>query len=263
MTVMIIAVVALTAISLVFTTHAQRTAPETLLQGQSHGLLRLFDVSGESNVPEWYSAITLGLSSVLLLVIGLVKKGERDRFAWYWLFMSIVFCFLSLDEAACIHEGVGSLMSNSVKTGGALSYGWVIPWGLFTLGFAFLYFRFLAALPRRTAVLMVISGAIYVGGALGFELLEGYLDEKLGALSMTEVLVRAGEELLEMGGILLFNFTLLRYIETQIGPILIGLGKFSAGKMPEAPPVGSLGDSLRRGPRRRRNPDGRSRVDHR
>ncbi len=213
MTVMIIAVVFLHIMSLTLTTNAQRTAPETLLQGQSHGLLRLFDVSGESNIPEWYSVITLGFSSVLLLVIGLLKKGEHDRFTPYWLFMSFVFFFLSLDEGACIHEGVSSFMSTHAKTSGALSYGWVIPWGIFTLAFAFFYIRFLLALPRKTAVLMVIAGAIYVGGALGMEFVEGALDQSIGALSMTEVIMRDLEEWGEMGGILLFNYTLLSYLK--------------------------------------------------
>jgi hypothetical protein len=213
MTVMIIAVVFLHVMSLTQTINAQRTAPETLLQGQSHGLLRLFDVSGESNVPEWYSVITLGFSSVLLAVIGFIKKGEHDRFAPYWLFMAFVFFFLSLDEGACIHEGVSSFMSTHVKTEGALSYGWVIPWGIFTLGFAFFYIRFLLALPRKTAVLMVIAGAIYVGGALGMEFVEGVLDQKYGALSLIEVLMRDLEEWGEMGGILLFNYTLLSYLK--------------------------------------------------
>jgi hypothetical protein len=262
MTVMFVAVVLLTAISLVITTNAVRTAPETLLQGQSHGLLRLFDVSGESNIPEWYSAATLALSSVLLLVIGLAKKGEHDRFASYWLFMSFVFFFLSLDEAACIHEAVGSIMSKSVKTGGVLSYGWIIPWGLFTLGFALLYLRFLASLPRKTAVLMVIAGMIYVGGAVGFEMLEGYLDEKLGAQSMTEVFVRAGEELLEMGGILLFNFTLLTYLKEQIGPLLVALGRSPSGELPKHAEIAPQPGMVRKSWRRRRNPAGRSRVDH-
>ncbi len=220
---MIVAVIFLHIMSLIVTVHAQQTVPETLLEGQEHGFLRMFDVSAEANIPTWYSDLTLGLSSVLLLVIGLVKKGENDRFAWYWLFMSIVFCFLSMDEASCIHEAVGSLMSKHVKTEGVLSYGWVIPWGLATLAFAAMYIRFLLALPRKIAILMVIAGAIYVGGALGMEFVEGVLDEKLGVLSLTEVLMRDLEEWGEMGGILLFNYTLLTYLKDHVGPIRFSL----------------------------------------
>ena len=259
MTVMIVAVVLLHAMSLMQTINAQRYAPETLLQGQSHGLLRMFDVSGESNVPEWYSVITLAFSSVLLIIIGLNRKELHDKFARYWLFMGFVFAFLSLDEGACIHEGVGSLMSAHVKTGGALSYGWVIPWGIFTIGFALLYVRFLLSLPRKTAVLMVIAGAIYVGGALGMELVEGVLDEKFGALSLTEVIMRDIEEWGEMGGILLFNYTLLSYLKDQVGPVMISLGVSpSATAIRVAPTAGR--SRVRKSWRRRLTPGGQSRA---
>ena len=233
MTIMIVAVVFLHIMSLAVTIHAQQTAPETLLEGQEHGLLRMFDVSTEANLPTWYSDITLGFSSVLLLVIGLVKKGEHDRFAWSWLFMSIVFCFLSMDEASSIHEGVGSFMSTHVKNSGVATYGWMIPWGIFTLGFALVYTRFLLALPRKTAVLMVIAGAIYVGGALsggvggefGTKVLEGVLGQKFGSLSLMDVVMHDVGEWGEMGGVLLFNYTLLTYLKDHIGPVIVSLGR--------------------------------------
>jgi hypothetical protein len=235
MTIMIVAVVFLHIMSLALTIHTQQTSPETLLMGREHGLLRMFDVSTEANLPTWYSDITLGFSSVLLLVIGLVKKGEHDRFAWYWLFMSLVFCFLSIDEASSIHEAVGSFMLAHATSPGASKYNWMIPWGIFTLGFALLYVRFLLGLPRKTAVLMVVAGAIYVAGALqggaggefGTEVAGAVLGQQIGTLSLTDVIVHDLGEWGEMGGILLFNYTLLTYLKDHIGPIVVSLGRSS------------------------------------
>jgi hypothetical protein len=230
---LIVAVVFLHIMSLALTIHAQQTSPETLLMGQEHGLLRMFDVSTEANLPTWYSDITLAFSSVLLLVIGLVKKWKHDRFAPYWLFMSGVFCFLSMDEASCIHESVGSILLTHAKSPGVSKYGWMIPWGILTLGFAFFYTRFLLALPRKTAILMVIAGAIYAGGAFqggvggefGTEVVSAALGRNVGTLSLTDVLIHDFGEWGEMGGILLFNYTLLTYLKDQIGPIVISLDR--------------------------------------
>lgn len=233
MTIMIVAVVFLHIMSLALTIHTQQTSPETLLMGREHGLLRMFDVSTEANLPTWYSDITLAFSSVLLLVTGLVKKWKHDRFARYWLFMSAVFCFLSIDEASSIHEAVGSIMLTHAKSPGVSKYGWMIPWGILTLGFALFSIRFLLALPRKTAVLMVISGAIYVGGAFqggvggefGTEVVSAVLGRDVGTLSLTDVLVHDLGEWGEMGGILLFNYTLLAYLKDHVGPIVISLDR--------------------------------------
>jgi hypothetical protein len=43
-----------------------------------------------------------------------------------------------------------------------------------------LYLRFLLRVPRRTALLLVLSGAVFVGGALGVEFIQALIIRDVG-----------------------------------------------------------------------------------
>ena len=98
-------------------------------------------------------------------------------------------------------------------------YTWVLPACAAAAIIGISYTRFLFALPRRTGVLFVVSAAIFLGGAVGVEvigarhvLLYGQHDAVYGALVVLE-------ESMEMCGIALFLFSLLRYAQAEIGSI--------------------------------------------
>jgi hypothetical protein len=65
---------------------------------------RLFDVDGEQNIPSLYSASALLLCSILLATITYAKKLAGDAYVRHWGTLSIIFLFLSLDEALSLHE---------------------------------------------------------------------------------------------------------------------------------------------------------------
>lgn len=67
-------------------------------------LARLLNVSLEYNIPTWYQAIALFLCGLTLAVIAMVKQQEASRWTQYWRVLSLIFFFLSLDEAAELHE---------------------------------------------------------------------------------------------------------------------------------------------------------------
>ena len=75
--------------------------------------------------------------------------------------------------------------------------------------------RFLIHLPRRTALLFVLSGALYVTGALGFETLSGYHYSHSGSKNITYVALQTMEEILEISGTILFLYTLADYAERR------------------------------------------------
>lgn len=63
----------------------------------------LFNLNSERNIPTWFSTIllfTISLISFFLSKISVNQLHSRN----FWIVFSCVFCFLSLDEAACIHE---------------------------------------------------------------------------------------------------------------------------------------------------------------
>ena len=72
-----------------------------------HGFKRLVSVGGENNIPTWYSTILLFSVSLSCLAIYFFEhKVIRCDHSWhlFWLGFGGVYCFLSLDEAARLHE---------------------------------------------------------------------------------------------------------------------------------------------------------------
>ena len=187
------------------------------------GLVRLFDLNAEANIPTFFSVLQLAIAAALLYVIGRHAHQRTDRFAHHWLILGAIFLFLSLDELAQIHELLGPPVRNFLHTDGILYYAWFIPYGILTAVIGVAYIGFLAQLPVRTRWLFILSGLIYVGGAVGLELYGGYLNSRLGDKAMktsiaylTEVFLEEG---MEMFGIALFIYALLTHIHVTIGRV--------------------------------------------
>ena len=149
-------------------------------------LLRLFDLDRELNIPTFYSTAALLLSSALLAIIAFVKKKEDAPYRLHWKVLSVIFLFLSLDEATSLHgktRAIIELLLSALKSSGFLHYRlptgmdgalWVIPAAVFILIFVLAYRRFLADLPQKTRNLFLVAGALFIGGALGMEFIGGY-----------------------------------------------------------------------------------------
>jgi len=72
--------------------------------------------------------------------------------------------------------------------------------------------RFLGALPRDTLLAILVSAAIYVGGAAGVEAASGWWAQGHGSKSTALLLVSTLEENMEMFGTLLFILVVLAYL---------------------------------------------------
>lgn len=144
--------------------------------GHDHvlGFARLFRLRPESTVPTWYSSFLLLACAFVLSLIHLAKRRARDPFRHHWLLLAILFLFLSVDETAQIHETIGDLAAKKASgLLGGFAPAWTAVYGPLVALFAVFYFRFLRHLPRRTAILFVLSGFLHVGGAPGVALLSG------------------------------------------------------------------------------------------
>jgi len=180
-----------------------------------YGLVKLFDFDTEKNIPTFYSTIALFFVSVLLLFITLAHKKLKSSY-FPWLGLAIIFLFLSVDEFVSIHERfttpVSKLLIRSCQVHPA---AWTIPYGIALIVLIIVYFKFLMGLPRRIRNLFLLSGAIFVTGAVGFEFFGGHHVKLYGEENFVFSLFYTCEEFLEMLGIALFIYTLLLYISTQ------------------------------------------------
>jgi hypothetical protein len=175
------------------------------LAGLAHPAVLVWSLSYEDNLPSWYASALPLLCAALL---ALVAAGETVDRA-HWRLLALGFVYISIDEAISLHEMLGMLFD----TEGLLRFGWVIPAAaiVLTVGLAFL--GFLRRLDRSTARRFVLAGALYVTGALLFELPLGWWTEQYGDDSPGYALIDWCEETLEFAGLTLFAATLLRRLE--------------------------------------------------
>jgi hypothetical protein len=212
-------------------------------------LRRLFDVGREGNVSTFYSALLLTTCSLLLYMIYKSSRVSKDPYWIYWLGLVIIFAYLAVDEAAALHELPSLVLREyllTLETGFANLFvpaPWVLPAGLAVLVVGSLYLRFLFALPRRSAWLFAGAGFVYLSGAVLFEMLawhylfwKGGLDYIRHKSDVHYVLLTSVEELLEMGGAILFIYGLLSHMARQLPVATI---RIASEPQPEPAPRGA------------------------
>jgi hypothetical protein len=205
--------------------------------------LRIFKANSDHTAGTWYSSLTLLLCSSLLGIIAAAKKRYGDRYTRHWGVLSIIFLLLSVDEVAKIHETIGTMFWTLVKSADLIPrsfmkypsvYFWIVPGAVFVLIVLLGYLRFLAHLPKKTLLLFLVAGALFVGGALGMEILEArqvsYFDEtKVAYVSNVpynpeEIWLAVQtpvEEALEMSSIIVFIYALLSYISSHVKEVTL------------------------------------------
>ena len=174
----------------------------------------LFNIGRQRNILDFYSAVAL-LFCALLLTLITVASNRRGRPYVGWTGLAAIFCFLALDESVGIHETLSPLQS-VLHTSGLLYFAWVIPYGIVLAIITLAYLRFIRALPPRIRRLFITAGSIYILGAVGFEMLEGWYSEIHNQGSSLYTLLTTVEEVLEMSGIVVFIYALSSYIDSEL-----------------------------------------------
>lgn len=191
---------------------------ENILSSESDSiiisLIDLFSVNAEGSMPTWYSSLLLFFSAVLLAYIATVKQRSQEHYRYHWMGLAIIFCYLSLDEAAAIHEILSDPLQTLFNTSGYLSFGWLIVFVPLVIIFAVIYLRFLFHLPLRVRNLVIVAGSLYVGGAVIVEAISANRWSLDGGVSFPYLAIATVEEMFEMLGVIVFIFALLSYIVT-------------------------------------------------
>lgn len=184
------------------------------------GFVPEFDLSKENNLPTYFSALLLLVASMLIGLIARFVRPSGVGFHRHWVALAVIFAYLSVDEIASLHERLGEPVQLLVEPGGMFTYAWVIPGMILLCLFVAAYIRFFLHLPSRWKVLFGLSGAVYVLGALGVEMLGAWYASQYGVTFVLSVMV-AVEESLEMAGSALFIYALLDYIRAHVSGVLL------------------------------------------
>jgi hypothetical protein len=130
----------------------------------------LLDLDEEQSFETWFTvAILLFVARLLLLQARRLRQAKLPRHR-AWRILGLGFCFLSIDEVVGLHETLNTL----------IDFSWTLPGAIVAAIVGFIYIPFLNHLPSRTRLLFILSGAIYVGAAVGIEnATDWYADEDL------------------------------------------------------------------------------------
>lgn len=186
--------------------------------------VRWFDLDYERNAPTLYNTLLLLTGAGLFYSLG---RGERGagRPSRAWLGLAVLFTLLAMDETAQFHEQLAAPLRQALGADGLLRPAWVLPYVGLILLLVALYWRWFWALPRRMRRGLLLAAALYLMGAVGFEMLGGLKtslrpdDPQLGLTA----LLCACEEGLEMAGATTLIGVLLNEIQRRHGTLRLTL----------------------------------------
>ena len=180
--------------------------------GKREEWMTVFNMDKEMNFPTLYTVILLIICAIILKQISILEKKHQEPLFKYWNILYYIFLFLAFDEALQIHE-IFIFRDIGTNLPGIFHFVWVIPYGI-AVCFLVLYFaKFTFSLPRRISNLFILSGGIYIGGALGMEMVEGlWVRIAAGRQNLVYSLLASVEEMMEIMGLIIFIYSLIIYI---------------------------------------------------
>ena len=188
-----------------------------LQEGIGHSLYSLFYVDRESNVPSFFNTVLLLLAATLLFITFLLYKhsGNSDT-KYHWLLLSLIFLFLSVDESISIHEFFTHMLPQfGIGGNGYFKFAWVIPYSVAVLLVCLFFIRFLRSLEKKVRLGFILSGIVYITGAIIFEMISAGIAENKGVKNISYALATSCEETLEMVGLITFLYFILKNIRSE------------------------------------------------
>lgn len=168
------------------------------------------DIDAEGTLYAWFSSSVILVNALLLGLIALEERARPGGMQRRWMGLALIFMVLSADESLALHETVlRHLREGSLPAG--LVTG--LTWGgmLASLVLVLAYLPFLLRLPHRVRAWMMAAGGVFVGGALGIDMLGEHVAGQAGMTALSYRLVATFEETLEGVGMAMFLYALLLY----------------------------------------------------
>jgi len=169
----------------------------------------------ETSIPTYFSSLLLLISSVLFALIARLKQLSNSSYKYHWILLSVIFLLMSVDETASLHEQLNKPMRLMFNPSGILLFAWVIVAIPLVILFLIAYLRFFFHLPRKTKILFALATGLYIGGAIGFELIGAGLVSQSGFHNLIYFIIAIIEESMEIVGLLFLIYALLDYMSSS------------------------------------------------
>jgi len=188
------------------------------------GLMRVFSVDVEWNLPSFFSVLMLLFAAMLLAVVTVLERKRASEHVLHWAVLTCGFLFMAADELVSLHEKLIFPLRRLLGGDdlGIFFFAWVIPGIVLVAGLGVFFLRFLFRLPVQTKRAFLVAGFLYIGGVIGIELIAGRHAEANGFRNLTYSVWTMIEESLEMAGIVVFIDALLVYLAVQHREVRFG-----------------------------------------
>ncbi|HKY09825.1 MAG TPA: hypothetical protein VJQ55_16360 [Candidatus Binatia bacterium] len=174
----------------------------------------LIDLNLDVAIPAWFSTIQLFAISVLLFI----SAGACDRLRRYLIIFGFGFMFLSMDEAAAIHEKIIDTAKRldwhwllSLTLNGS-HRAWMIPYAIVGVFVIAICYRFFALAWRdfyREGLIVATGLAVFAIGGVGFELIGFHFEDHPSDAPYAWAV--AAEEFFEMAGMTVVLYGILLF----------------------------------------------------
>jgi hypothetical protein len=200
------------------------------------GFVRVFHVDYEPSVPAVFTVLLLTANAVVLAIIAAAERRRGGR-SLGWFGLAALFIYLAFDEGAELHDLATRPLRAAFDLGGVFHFAWVIPALVLVALFGLIYVRFIIAMPAQTRRWFVISVAMYIGGALGVEMIGGAYLDAIVVRDFTYELIVTVEETLEMLAIALLLRTLLVHAARHVRELAVEFDDSAESRRAGADPL--------------------------
>ena len=180
-----------------------------------YGLIPLFQLNAEYNIPTFFSGLLFLFSAVLLVFIWKARRINAES-QIIWAFLAGLFLFLAFDELFKVHGLLFELIRKIFKTLGLPRFIWIIFYSTGLVLLSFLVFPVWQRLSKTVKLWFALSAFTFLGGAIGFDMIEKVYYRSIG---WREDLIYGAlytiEESLEMAGLIMFIYSLLLLIQVE------------------------------------------------
>ena len=181
-----------------------------------YGLVRLFDLDKEHNIPSFFSGCLFLLNALLLALVA--RTVPRSAAKTTWKILAGLFVYLAFDELFAIHERLTKPVREAFHTSGPFYYAWILVYLPIVAVIAGLFAPVWRRLDGPVRSRLAVAAGTYLAGAVGVEIAGGMYREAVGPqLGLGYGVLVAIEESLEMAGLIILARALFDQLERTSG----------------------------------------------
>jgi len=190
-----------------------------------YGLMPLFKLSAENNIPSFFSGCLFLFSSILLMLIWKVKK-HYEKPGKIWGMLALLFLFLAYDELFSVHELLIHPLRDTLHTTGLFYQAWIIVYGIAVCALIAVFYPEWRRLQKKYKLWFCASAVTFMSGAIGFEMIGGAYFESVNRTGdVIYGILYTLEESLEMAGLLIFIYTLMMFLGSELDGAAISVSE--------------------------------------